>query len=308
MAGFEPATSRSRSVRASQAAPHSDEGQCTRGTMRGTPRTRDRRPCFSRPPGYAGSCLGTAIVGIARFERTTLRPPAGCAAKLRHIPKYPWQGVALISRLTRITGGVYPVPGPSVAITSWSPARYCRSASPPRAMDAPGSFMSPCLVLGTLMVRCQGHAAVAPWSPASNCRPAVFAPACYGHAATASAAIPSRTGVSPVRGDRCRPVVYPQPCTGLCSAPRPLCVTAGCSSPVRSGTSGPAHRPKRMVGTAGLEPATSWFQTRRASQLRYIPWSRHGTVSHSWGFQRATWRRSDSNRRHAACEAAALPG
>lgn len=48
--------------------------------------------------------------------------------------------------------------------------------------------------------RRQGYTAVAPWSPARFCRPAVFAPACYGYAATASPAIPDRTGVSPCEG------------------------------------------------------------------------------------------------------------
>ena len=28
-----------------------------------------------------------------------------------------------------------------------------------------------------------------------------------------------------------------------------------------------------MVGVAGLEPATSWSQTKRASQLRHTPFS-----------------------------------
>lgn len=59
----------------------------------------------------------------------TLRPPAGCAAKLRYIPRrIPGRAWPLQPPHFGVRGFFLPVPGSSVMITSWSPARYCRTA------------------------------------------------------------------------------------------------------------------------------------------------------------------------------------
>ena len=49
-----------------------------------------------------------------------------------------------------------------------------------------------------------------------------------------------------------------------------------------------------MVGPAGLEPATPALSTRCSNQLSYGP-------DNKW------WSQTDSNRRHPACKAGALP-
>ena len=49
-----------------------------------------------------------------------------------------------------------------------------------------------------------------------------------------------------------------------------------------------------MVGPAGLEPATPALSTRCSNQLSYGP-------DYKW------WSQTDSNRRHPACKAGALP-
>lgn len=73
-----------------------------------------------------------ACVGIAGFEPATPRPPAGCAAAA----PYPEVDLRPRPHGQRVPS-IRSVPGPSVAIASWTPTRFCRSASPPRARDAP---------------------------------------------------------------------------------------------------------------------------------------------------------------------------
>ena len=51
-----------------------------------------------------------------------------------------------------------------------------------------------------------------------------------------------------------------------------------------------------MVGPAGLEPATPALSTRCSNQLSYGPCKKD-----KW------WSQTDSNRRHPACKAGALP-
>ena len=53
-----------------------------------------------------------------------------------------------------------------------------------------------------------------------------------------------------------------------------------------------------MVGPAGLEPATPALSTRCSNQLSYGPVK---------GTGRNWWSQTDSNRRHPACKAGALP-
>ena len=52
-----------------------------------------------------------------------------------------------------------------------------------------------------------------------------------------------------------------------------------------------------MVGPAGLEPATPALSTRCSNQLSYGPFKK----KNKW------WSQTDSNRRHPACKAGALP-
>ena len=52
-----------------------------------------------------------------------------------------------------------------------------------------------------------------------------------------------------------------------------------------------------MVGPAGLEPATPALSTRCSNQLSYGPCKK----------EKKWWSQTDSNRRHPACKAGALP-
>lgn len=83
-----------------------------------------------------------------------IRTPSRSAPSrvLHQVELYPgvdlWQGVALASAALPLRS--VSVPGPSVAITSWAPARYCRSASPPRAMDCARRLLNVPAGVGTV--------------------------------------------------------------------------------------------------------------------------------------------------------------
>jgi hypothetical protein len=103
----------------------------------------------------------------------------------------------------------------------------------------------------------------------------VFAPACYGHAATASAAIRNRTGVSPLRGRQRHLPSARSRVPDLTPPSRPP-ERPGLVS-LRKGASGARAGSSRLVGKQGLEPCLPRPKRGALASTRYPvepPW--HG--------------------------------
>lgn len=163
----------------------------------------------------AGSCEPQALTsGWPDLNRRPLRPERSALAKLRHIP-LGRRGSVVELQPSAPGGGLPPSarmhPGVRGTVTrnrrGLEPRISAASGQTDSNRRPPGPQPGALAKLRHVPLMPPGQIPVARHLGGSAALPghlhdtaSVFAPSCYGHGATASALIPSRTGVSPAKG------------------------------------------------------------------------------------------------------------